>query len=165
MGSSVHLALGGFEVDWGKNTFFNNHGSLFQPNDVTLVPYHYVGDDGVHFTEMREGAARPLGSVVQRLELLGYTLETARRNFDQAMDRCSDEPIITFDDLLEVLIQLDVEQATIKYHKNYDFGKFFSDEIFDRLGLGRYVKDDFAARYALERYPSLLNREGFPTSC
>jgi len=41
----IHLAVGRLEVDWGKNNFFTNHGALFQPSDLKLVPSYYAGDN------------------------------------------------------------------------------------------------------------------------
>jgi hypothetical protein len=81
MGSMIHLSIGNFEIDWGKNNVFTMHGVLFKLSNMTQVAYHYVYDDGKSITKMREGVARPLASVVHRLELLGYTIKGARREF------------------------------------------------------------------------------------
>jgi hypothetical protein len=42
MGSMIHLAVGRLEIDWGKNTAFNDHNPLFQISDVAEVPHYYA---------------------------------------------------------------------------------------------------------------------------
>lgn len=86
MGSMVHLALGPFEVDWGKNNSLRLHGEIYQPGDVTSVPDVYVGEDNQRFTKLQTGTSKPLAKVLPRLELLGYTLEAARAEFDSLID-------------------------------------------------------------------------------
>src|SRR5262249_33541871 len=143
---------GEFEVDWGKNNLFEMHGSLFQPGDVRAVPHRYgSGDDnGTSHIEMREGAMRPLGSIVGRLELMGYTLEGARRAYERVVAGIGcDEPPIAFDALAEALRKLDVDEAAADYHSDYDFGEFFAHEIFDRLKLKARRSDGSDARYEL----------------
>ena len=45
MGSMIHVAVDGLEIDWGKNDGFRDHSALFQPGDLTQVPYWYVDED------------------------------------------------------------------------------------------------------------------------
>lgn len=137
MGSVVYLALGSLEINWGKNNYLTLHGELFQKSDVTLVPDVYVDDDGKKFTRMQCGAARPLRKIVPRLELLGYTLATARESFDftVSVSGC-DEPPISFDELADALRQVDIDSGAADYHEDYDYGEFFAREIFDRLRIG-----------------------------
>jgi hypothetical protein len=51
MGSMIHLAVGRLEIDWGKNTGFTDHSPLFQPSDLTQVPYYYVKEDGKTYVD------------------------------------------------------------------------------------------------------------------
>ena len=76
MGTMIHLSLGALQIDWGKNSHFADHSSLFQKSDLKKVLDHGYDDP----LEM-EGYSRPLGDVVARLELLGYTLKTVRSEF------------------------------------------------------------------------------------
>src|SRR5712691_9074135 len=125
MGSMIHLAIGNFEVDWGKNNVFTMHGVLFKSSDVTQVAYNYVDDDGKIVIEMHEGAARPLSSVVHRLELLGYTLKGARREFEAVLTSLAiEEPLVTFDMLAEALQRVNVEEVVVDDYEHHDFGKF-----------------------------------------
>lgn len=67
MGSLIHLAVGDFKVDWGKNNNFMMHGSLFQPGDLGQIGYKYVGAAGEDIEEMKETAVRPLLSKMDGL--------------------------------------------------------------------------------------------------
>jgi nuclear transport factor 2 (NTF2) superfamily protein len=49
------------------------------------VPYHYVDDDGELVSKLKEAYAKPLREVVARVELLGFTLDTARHHFMEHM--------------------------------------------------------------------------------
>ncbi len=85
MGSMIHLAVGRLEIDWGKNNGFQDHSALYQATDVTKVPYYYV-DEGSEYvddageyrwkviTKYKDGLTKPLGEVIDRIELLGHTL-------------------------------------------------------------------------------------------
>ena len=89
MGSTIHLALGRFAIEWGKNSGFQDHSALFQPNDLTDVPYYYVdkggrGPAGLNAptklrTIYKEGLSKPLHEVVDRIDLLGHTLAHCAR--------------------------------------------------------------------------------------
>ncbi|QTO18924.1 HEPN/Toprim-associated domain-containing protein [Burkholderia seminalis] len=74
MGSMISLSVGSIDIDWGKNEFFENHAHLFQPGDESENDYHYVKEDGSPIVKVQQCLKRPLGRVVPRLELLGYTL-------------------------------------------------------------------------------------------
>ena len=93
MGSMIHLALGRFDIEWGKNSGFHDHSALFQPNDLTDVPYYSVdeGRRGTAKTEAdaptklktvyQEGLSKPLNQVVDRIDLLGHTLAHCAKEF------------------------------------------------------------------------------------
>ena len=44
MRSMSHLAIGDFEIDWGKNDHFMMHGSLFRQGDLAQTVYRYGGN-------------------------------------------------------------------------------------------------------------------------
>ena len=85
MGSYINLTVGGYSIDWGKNDAFCDHGTLFAADDLTSVPYAYVEDDGSPITALGEAACRPLSMVVNRLELLGYTVSAATRSLSSVI--------------------------------------------------------------------------------
>lgn len=88
MGTSIELKVGGISVDWAKNERGADHGPLFQETDRQRVRsdqidydyYTQAGEDPGH-SEM--ALSRRLRRVVPRLELLGYTLPTVRRMYEQ----------------------------------------------------------------------------------
>lgn len=100
MGSMIHLSVGRLEIDWGKNFQFSDHSQLFQPTDLAQVPYYYVDYDQPQeesdreeeynlVTEFKDGLSKPLDQVIDRMDLLGYTMNYARREF-KYMSRLND---------------------------------------------------------------------------
>jgi hypothetical protein len=170
MGSMIHLAVGRLEIDWGKNSGFTDHSSLFQPTDVAQVPYYYVKEGGKRlvdsfgenryelFAKYQEGLSKPLWQVVDRIELLGHTLKHCEREFKFLSELNDfDDQRFTFDELRQALITIDVNAISADYGEmGEDFGKFFRRQMFDRLGLGTIAKDsNYARRYASEGMENL----------
>jgi hypothetical protein len=161
MGSMIHLAVGRLEIDWGKNSGFTDHSPLFQPTDLARVPYYYVKEGGTTyvdstgqeryelFAEIKDGMSKPLGQVVDRIELLGHTLKHCEREFEYLSELNSfDDQRFTFEELKQALISIDVNAISADYGEmGEDFGKFFRRQMFDRLGLGAIAKDPAYARY------------------
>ncbi|WP_392714188.1 HEPN/Toprim-associated domain-containing protein [Rhizobium ruizarguesonis] len=153
MGSMIHLSVGRLEIDWGKNSGFTDHSPLFQPSDLTQVPYYYVdpdnpekeGGNGYEYniiSQLQDGLSKPLGEVVERIKLLGYTLENAMKEFEYLSDINSfDVDKFSFDQLKEALLTVDVTQMSADYGDGEDFGKFFRRHLFARLGLDHIVDD------------------------
>lgn len=90
MGTSIELELGGMSLDYAKNHMGSDHGHLFQAEDRTRRPVNGVADEedddstGSDEERAAEEAAfvRPLSRVLPRLNLLGFTLESARREYE-----------------------------------------------------------------------------------
>lgn len=149
MASVTCLTIGTFEVDWGMHHRAGLHWELFQPSDAMLVDDIFVGDDGEYFTESKPGASKALRDILPRLELLGYTLSSAREEFEfQLRTAGVEESPITFDQFANALKSLDVEAAPVDYDEDYDLGEFFALSIFDRIGLGR-LADRSGVRFDL----------------
>ena len=154
MGSMIHLAVGRLEVDWGKNYAFNDHSALYQATDVTKVPYYYVDEDSEYvddegephwniFTEYKEGLSKPLGEVVDRIELLGHTLAHCQKEFSY-LSQLNDFDMnrFRFDQVRETRATVDVDSLSEDYGEGgEDPGKFFRREIFPRLGFSKIVDD------------------------
>lgn len=139
MGTMIHLAVGRLEVDWGKNSIFSDHGALFQPTDLKPVPSYYVNDnwpDGEPIVEMNEGFGKPLGQIVDRLELLGFTMRAVEQQYAE-LHRIHDltEPPIPFDEFSTALAKVDVRTISGNYGEDYGPGEFVRQEILDRLAL------------------------------
>ena len=158
----IHLAVGDFEIDWGKNEDFRKHGSLFQPGDLAPIVYEYAGTDGEEIEEMKEGAIRPLSKVVPRLELMGYTLNSAKNSFATLVNEKDIDAWVSFEIVAKALQRLDVNHAAAIYSENYDFEPYF-DKIANRLQIPYpNFEDDFLnglSRYNEKLFRSLSQAE------
>lgn len=140
--SLIHLALGNLEVDWGKNSGFTDHSPLFQRGDIRSIPYDYVEADGEPVVVMKETSIRLLGSMLGRLELLGHTLDAARREYAELLDEHGiDLDLLPFERFRQALRRVDVRVAYPDYEDD-DFGECFGREVFDGMGLGEHVSYD-----------------------
>ncbi|MFO1112947.1 MAG: HEPN/Toprim-associated domain-containing protein [Rhodospirillales bacterium] len=159
MGALIHLSVGRLEIDWGKNSTFADHSSLFQSTDLMQVSYYYVADGSegeqdeqgnYHFdfvTEYRDGLSKPLWQVIDRINLLGHTLEYAKREFEY-LSRLNrfDMKKFSFDQLAEALATVDVNTISVDYGQGEDFGEFFRGYLYDKLGLAKIVGDKHYVR-------------------
>lgn len=110
MGTEIHLYVGSFSVDWGKNNHFVSHAELFQPEDLKPA----IQDPGYTEDAKAEGYSKPLGEVLHRLELLGYTLATAKKEYAFTQDEYGD-PLkrpISFKKMLELVKNIDLHKVT-----------------------------------------------------
>jgi hypothetical protein len=149
MGSMIHLSVGRLEIDWGKNHGFTDHSPLFQPTDLALVPYYYVAEDSEdRVTEYKDGLSKVLWQVIERINLLGYTMAHARLEFEY-LSRLNDfnRDKFSFDQLAEALATVDVNGISADYGEGEDFGKFFRRYLYDKLGLAKIVGDEHYVKF------------------
>lgn len=84
MGTEIHLEVGGVSIDWSKNNAGTDHRSLFQEGDRTRLPTEEAGDDATH---LEDGAlVRTLARILPRLDLMGWTLDAARAEYNALVD-------------------------------------------------------------------------------
>jgi len=108
MGSYADLSLGKLEVAWSKNEFLLSHSELFQENCLLSSPY----DDSENEAE-KEWYELKLELVKDRLELLGYTLEYAKKQFENPSPFSDEETLsISFEEVLKILKTVDVSKVT-----------------------------------------------------
>jgi hypothetical protein len=151
----IHLSVGRLEIDWGKNRGFTDHSGLFQTTDVTSVPYYYVKDGSDYVdaagetqwkivVENKEGLSKPLSEVKDRIELLGHTLSHCKKEFMfLAGLNDFDSEVFRFDYLQQALATVDVSAIALDYGAGGDdFGEFFREEIFPKLGMKLLPQDD-----------------------
>ncbi|MCT7667408.1 HEPN/Toprim-associated domain-containing protein [Shinella kummerowiae] len=125
----IRLALGNFECDWTVDPTINDHSALFQECDAFPRLDEHEVDLEV------EGLKRPLGQIVNRLELLGYSLEYARTEFEwSAYPGIFDSNFFSFEMFAGALAELDVAAVSPVYPSKKRT-TFFSAEIAKRLGL------------------------------
>ena len=159
MGSMIHLAVGRLEIDWGKNAGFADHSQLFQPSDLAQVPYYYVDENDPHneeggefeynlVTEFKDGLSKPLDQVMERIDLLGYTMNHARQEFEYVSRLTGfDTDKFSFEQLAESLATVDVRSISADYGDGERFGRFFRRCLFDKIGLERMVDDPEYVRF------------------
>lgn len=130
MGSMVSLGIGKLELDWGKNSFYRDHGSLFQPGDVKIVPYYYADN----IVEYKEGLSRELSLVKRRLDLLGYNLGSLKKHYESHLSELPDyypEVPLTFEEFYSVVSSLDVSKISLDEEwGDYDPGEFLTKYLF-----------------------------------
>jgi hypothetical protein len=130
MGSMVSLGIGKLELDWGKNNFYRDHGSLFQLSDVGDIPYYYA--DNV--IEHKEGLSRSLELVKRRLDLLGYGLSSLKKHYEMHLSEVPDyypDVPLSYDEFYAVVSNLDVSKITLDEEwGDYDSGEFLTKYLF-----------------------------------
>jgi hypothetical protein len=150
MGSMINLAVGRLEIEWGKNLGFMDHTALFQSTDLTAVPYYFTRSEQLSadgkprwevITELKDGLAKPLPHVIDRINLLGHTPKACEQEFASLANFNGFDPkIFSFRDLQQALATVDVGALSPDYGEGgEDFGKFFRREIVSRLGLEKVL--------------------------
>ena len=91
MGTIITLEVGGVEVTSSKNHLGMDHGSLFQRSDrkpihSDKIDYECCKQEQEDPTPMEMAFVRPLGDVVPRLEMLGFTLDRVRLEYERVAD-------------------------------------------------------------------------------
>ncbi|KZE53901.1 hypothetical protein J3A72_001448 [Stenotrophomonas sp. PvP093] len=133
MGTIIDLTVGGLEVDWSKNYKGIDHGDLFQEQDRE--------PDG----EFR----RPLRTIVPRLELLGYRIETVRHLYEQMAKQWGEDQAdfddadprgaepLSFEELLVFVRAHPIQALDDRFVEELDAGKmrgrFDGSEIVARI--------------------------------
>jgi len=147
MGTMIDLRVGNLVADWGKNEFFRDHRSLFQKTDVRNV---VQGEDAVGQEGWIKTLSRPLRDVLPRLRLLGYTLESARREYSALLEAHADEDNTwpSFDALMVALWATDVGDVSADYEDDHSFGEFFREEIGPRINVDALFGSLHAGQWA-----------------
>lgn len=176
MGSMIHLAVGRLEIDWGKNSGFDDHSPLFQITDLAQVPYYYVDYHDDNFkhakkyvdesgeeryqliTKYKQGASKPLWQVLDRMRLLGWSFGACEREFEYLAELNEfDTARFTFEEFKRALATVNVRKISADYGETgEDLGKFFRRELFGRLGLEEIAHDpSYIHTYAGEAMENL----------
>ncbi|MGJ8678498.1 MAG: HEPN/Toprim-associated domain-containing protein [Akkermansiaceae bacterium] len=154
MGTIIELKLGDISLDASKNGMGLDYGFLFQDEDEVRrksdqISYEYYEENPseVDLAESEASFARPLSRVLPRLQLLGYTLESARAEYNAIVNELGedDDPVsskfLTFDDLCKLACKYSLADLNSDY---IDFetpertivaqGRFAAEkEVFDRI--------------------------------
>lgn len=177
MGTEIHLEVGGVSIDWSKNNAGIDHRSLFQEGDRVRL-HSGEADDESHATHPEGDAlVRPLARILPRLDLMGWTLDAARAEYNALVDDQRDiaeeigrdaSGVMTFDQFCAFAGRYclaDLDETRIDYsHERDSIAKtrFRADEAeMDRLPMSRDTfywseKSYFASRVVLLSPYSML---------
>lgn len=130
MGSMITLGLGHLDIEWGKNEFFRNHSKLFLETDKAPATYYYAEGQ----TEIKPAYVRKLGSVIKRLDLLGYTVDGCGRHYQNCIESTPDyypTPETSFETFKKALALVEVNQVAVPGEDagDYDLGEYASRAI------------------------------------
>jgi len=88
LGTDICLKIDGVTIDWSKNSMGSDHGFLFQKADrcrirSDQIDYEYAAQRPEEDVSVRDAAVvRPLSRILPRLNLVGYTIDAARQEYE-----------------------------------------------------------------------------------
>ena len=158
MGTVISLDVGGISVSWSKNSRGIDHGHLFQEGDVGRVKcetldYDYYEENDPETIKYETALTKPLGQVIARLELLGFTLAAIRQEYEYVANACRDDRInqdydilkrpydfMSFQEFCDFVAAGDLNELDDKYieygsddHDTKIMGRFTNEAIKDRI--------------------------------
>ncbi|MCY0852503.1 HEPN/Toprim-associated domain-containing protein [Cupriavidus sp. D39] len=86
MGTEIHLEVGGVSIDWSKNNAGTDHRSLFQEGDRARLPSEEADDESQATHPEDDALVRTLARTLPRLDLMGWTLDAARAEYNALVD-------------------------------------------------------------------------------
>lgn len=86
VGTEIHLKVGGVSIDWSKNNAGTDHRSLFQEGDRTRLSSEEADDESHANHPMDDALVRTLARTLPRLDLMGWTLDAARAEYNARVD-------------------------------------------------------------------------------
>lgn len=167
MGTEITLDVGGLCVDWNKNSRGADHGMLFQSHHrkrvkTSQLDYDYPELDAEIIASMERALSATLSEVCPRLELLGFTLEAVKNEYEsfvvewldiQSRIREPDEPVetdvLSFAEFCDFVKSYPLAQLDNSYNESGCFeitqGKFRNDPRVIRLPVHAH---DIGAAYS-----------------
>ena len=144
--SALRLGICQIEIDWSKNHLSSDHSVLFLLSDYSLVSYYYSDGFGEWIVEEKEGFARDLRSVKQRLDLLGYSPQMLCQMYNEhleGMPHYYSKAAMSFEEFRNVLISIDVSEVSLGdgLDGDYDLGEFVSRHLFRDPEINQYIPD------------------------
>jgi len=125
MGSYASLSLGELEIAWSKNENLLSHSDLYQEDNLQSQPIENSDKE-----RPEEWYEESLELVKDRLELLGYTLEYAKSEFENPSPFTDDEPLqLTFIEILNILKTVDVSKVSNEFSEIPKPGEFAPEYI------------------------------------
>lgn len=143
MGSWTTLTFNQYELMSSSNHLFTYDGmGLFLPEDKKTIPYKNTNNH----KENHPAYVRKLSSMVERLELMGYTLNRAEKEIKACI-----HPDITLKEFFKILSHIDLNSK--KTSDLEDLFKPTKDTIrFENIGLSGYILASPKAVSLLNKY-------------
>lgn len=134
MGSMITLGIGRMELDWGKNSSYTDHSALFKLSDIKAIPYYYVSMDSDDvIIEMKEGYARKMSSIKNRLDMLGYSIPRTKEMYEELIKEYENYGYkikLSYETFFDIINTLDISvvntvDVAVEYEENgYDLGEY-----------------------------------------
>lgn len=169
MGTEIKLELEGLTLTYSKNFRGMDHGMLFQQADrrrvrSDQVNYDYYAERSEDPSPMEMSFVKPLKGVLPRLELLGFTVRQAKKEYEARCEVCRQEreemadegekqaDFLNFDDFAEVVTSCPVQSLNDTYisfddRKKQDEtvrGRFAGQNLWARLPHSLEADEDHA---------------------
>jgi hypothetical protein len=154
MGTEITFEVSNVSLDYAKNNMGNDYGFLFQDADLARrrsdgIDYKYYEEHPEEEADLAEhelAFVRPLSRVLPRLHVLGHTLDTARAEYQDALDEAA-----TYDFGEEGVLPLTFEEfcdLANRYPLSSLASGYIERDTLDRASVaqGRFVDhaDDFS---------------------
>lgn len=159
MSTPITLAVGDLEITYNTGHMGIDHGMLYQESDRRQRRHGSIDYDYEHSAEslhqMELCLCRTLGSMVSRLELLGYTLAAVRAEYDSQVVLDRDQfseyrphdvrpDRLTFEQFVDFIKMYALRDLKSEYVPTYDtehaqgLGRFAADPAASLLPTGGY---------------------------
>jgi len=134
MGTEITLSIDGIDVSYSKSHIGMDHGSLFQKSDrkrmrSDQINYDYFeSHDDPEILKMEMGFSKPLRDVVPRIELLGFTINAIRCEYESCVLNCGEDrsdreeyrlekavSCMSFDQFLEIVSSINISSLNHTY--------------------------------------------------
>ena len=172
MGTEISLDIGGLSIDWSKNSRGSDHGPLFQEEDRKFVrsdqiDYDYFAESGEDPGPMEMAFVRRLKDVVPRIELLGFTLDTAKAQYLGAVAACRDEREVLDEGGAEALpdsMSFEEFCAFATAYPVQSLDETFIDSVDEKQIRGRFSDERVTGRiprFVLDSWPAYSERSYF----
>ncbi|WP_440973606.1 HEPN/Toprim-associated domain-containing protein [Pseudomonas koreensis] len=163
MSTPITLTIGDIDLTYNTGYMGMDHGMLYQESDRRRprhagLDYDHIANTPENIQQHELCFSRTLGSMVSRLELLGYTMGTVKSEYEKQvlldLDRfCAFEPgepppkRLTFDQFVAFITAHAVRELNDDYVDNYDAlhaqsqGRFATDSAVSLLPTGGFDRD------------------------
>lgn len=121
MGTMISLDVGNFEIDYGKNDYYEDYSFLFQIKDRKKIKNIHRSDE----SDLIFGYTNKLRFIRDRLDILGYTINNLEKEYKKAItSKYQLEGFLTFQQLQFFINCIDVSEIV---NKGFDWDSMYGD--------------------------------------